>query len=741
MASTQNLTLRGVRTHNLKSIDVDIPLHRLSVVTGCRGAGKRSLVFDTLFAEAQRRYLRSVSSEARQALARVHADVDEIGSLPPAVAIDCFSTLPSPAETIGSLTGIGEWLERLFAHCGVVDCPACRKPVQTHGAADVIATLLAMAPGTRCTLAFPVAAPDASEQPGWLASLAEEGFFRIQIGEAAFRVGQQTIPALAPGDTVWILIDRIEIGKTADERIAESVHVAFRRGGGRIGVWIDKEKLVFHRELRCAGCDRVYQNADRLLAGRTSDAWHAEPLTTLLAWTADLPANHAIQSLRSRLQTLVNLALGHVTLGQSAAVLSDGDACRVALARALACGLGQILYVIDEPTGGLHPRQTPGLIDALRVLRDQGNTVVVIEHDRAVIAAADHVIDLGPQGGAEGGWVLYQGPPAGLASAAASLTGTFLSGRQHVRPPSQRRTPTQFLTLTGVHVNNLHDIEIVFPLGVLCAITGASGAGKKSLVVHALYPALSAVKQNAEPGPSVRAVRGAELVAEVVLLDRQPTPRRSRACLATAMKILDEIRDLFAQTADAKARNFGPGHFSFNQVGGRCETCEGRGAVAVDLPSLEAAATPCPTCRGARYREDILDIAVRNKNIAEVLALTVRDAFRFFHAHAAMEKKLKMLLDVSLDYIRLGEPMESLSPGECQRLALAVHLASHRKAGCLFLWIEPSAGQHPADITDLLACFDRLLTAGHSLIVVDNDQGVVGHADCVIELDGGRVVA
>jgi excinuclease ABC subunit A len=396
-------------------------------------------------------------------------------------------------------------------------------------------------------------------------------------------------------------------------------------------------------------------------------------------------------------------------------------------------------------------------------LRERGNTVVVIEHDRQVIASADHVIDLGPGAGEEGGQIVYQGPLAGLSTAAENsrkkVSGTFSEQLADVHAPYsgpekvpdtffRRRKPTGFLKLTGAGANNLQNLSVEFPLGVLCAVAGVSGAGKSSLIEQTLYPVLCLSKKMKGAALSTTAkITGAQHVADVVLLDQTPLPRSSRSNPATYLKIFDEIRTLFAETVDAKIRNFGPGHFSFNQAGGRCETCEGQGSLTIDMQFLADVTMACPECQGKRYRKEILDIKVRSRSIADVLDLTIREAFRFFRAQPAIEKKLKVLLDVGLDYLRLGQRVETLAGGECQRLKLAGRLASSRKTNCLFLLIEPTAGLHPADVANLLDCFDRLLAAGHSLIVIEYDLDVIGSADYVIDLGpeggagGGRIVA
>jgi excinuclease ABC subunit A len=782
MQPVKTITLRGVRVHNLKSIDIAVPLNRLTVVTGVSGAGKSSLVFDTLYAEAQRRYLQSFSAYTRQFLERFEKpDAEEIGDLPPAAAIRRSPHEKAPHATVASLTEIGDHLRLLYARAGTIVCSGCNQPVVAQRTSDVVAALQALPVGTRCTIAFPAAPPQA-DQPAWLASLLEEGYVRIQVGPTVYRLDEQQAPDIYSSETIWVLLDRVEIGKTPVERLTESVDAGFRRGDGRVAILTDADKRLFDQRFTCPRCERVYAapeprlfdlhdplgacptcrgtgvlaesacpdcqglrwNKNALAVqvdGRTIADWHVQPLKDSLAWTNARHEPAAIQ-IQRRLHELVALDLGYLTLQQPAATLSDGAARRIALTSALASDLVHVLYLIDEPTTGLHPRDTDKLLDALRRLRERGNTVVVIEHDRRIIAAADHVIDLGPGAGEEGGQVTYQGPPTGLTTAAENPTSDFWTGRSFIEVPTTRRQPTGSLKLSGATTNNLQDLTVAFPLGVLCVVTGVSGAGKRSLIEQTLYPALCLAKKKKDAHAATTAkVTGAQHISDVILLDQQPLPRSSRSNAATYLKIFDEIRALFAASVDAKIRNFGPGHFSFNQAGGRCETCEGQGSLTIDMQFLADVTTQCPECQGRRYRKEILDIKVRSLSIAQVLDLTIRAAFRFFRAQPAIEKKLKVLLDVGLDYLRLGQALDTLAGGECQRLKLAGHLAPARKTGCLFLLIEPTAGLHPADVANLLECFDRLLAAGHSLIVIEYDLDVIKSADQVIDLENGRVAA
>jgi excinuclease ABC subunit A len=794
MRTPDKISLRGVRVHNLKSIDVDIPLGKLTVVTGVSGAGKRSLVFDTLYAEAQRRYLQSFSAYTRQFLERFDKpDAEEIGALPPAVAIRQAHTRASPRLNVAALAEIDEPIRVLFARHGTLICPSCGQTVIAFRTPDVVTALQALQAlpaGTRAAIAFPAVAPETNDWAAWSASLLEEGYVRIKAGQTVHRLDETPPPTNPPGELLWVLIDRVEIGRTTAERMAESVDAAFRRGAGRIGVLTDTIETIYDQRFVCARCHRTFPapeprlfdykdplgacpqceghgvvgkaaercplcdgrrwNTDALavqIGGRSVADWHALPLTELTSLVTALPTEPLRDQVTTRLDALVALDLGYLTPGQSASSVPDGAARRIALANALAAQLVHMLYLIDEPTVGLHPTHTTRLVATLHQLRDRGNTLVVIDHDREILTAADHLIDLGPGAGEEGGAVVYQGAVSGLANAAENPTSNYWTQRTGIEIPTSRRKPTDWLKLSGASTNNLQNLSVDFPLGVLCVVTGVSGAGKRSLVEQTLFPALTGAKKKKAAMATTAKVAGAQRITEVVLLEQESLARRSRSNPATFLKIFDAIRELFAETVEAKIRNFGPGHFSFNQPGGRCETCEGQGTMTIDMQFLADVMTVCPECHGQRYRKDVLDIKVRSLSIAQVLDLTIREAFRFFRAQPAIEKKLKVLLDVGLEYLRLGQASDTWSASEGQRLKLAGHLASSRKTGGLFLIIEPTAGLHPDDVATLLECFDRLLSAGHSLIVIEHNLDVIRSADWLIDLgpeggkQGGHIVA
>jgi len=451
----------------------------------------------------------------------------------------------------------------------------------------------------------------------------------------------------------------------------------------------------------------------------------------------------------ARLQYLCVVGLGYLALDRSLRTLSGGEAQRVTLTSTLGSSLVNMLYVLDEPTAGLHPSDVARLNEAILDLRNRGNTVVVVEHEESLIRSADQIVEFGPGAGERGGEVMFQGNPCDIEHDEESLTGDFLSGRRSVvRKRERRSTNHGKIRLKGAHGNNLKQLEVEFPLGVLCVVTGVSGAGKSSLVDQTLYPALCRrkKKENIQSLP-YDDVFGDGQIDDVILVDQGPIGRSPRSNPVTYIKAFDEIRNVFASTLQAKTRNLAAGHFSFNVQGGRCESCNGDGHIAIDMQFMADVYVKCPECKGQRYKKEVLEIGYRNKSIADVLNMTVREAFVFFRGQPKVQAKLQLLNEVGLDYLRLGQPANTLSSGEAQRLKLAGNLATTKKARTLFLMDEPTTGLHFADIVQLLDCFSNLLQVGHSLIVVEHNIHVMTAADYIVDLgpsaadQGGNVVA
>ncbi|QOV40372.1 excinuclease ABC subunit UvrA [Streptomyces ferrugineus] len=744
--------VRGAREHNLKGVDVDIPRDVLTVFTGVSGSGKSSLAFGTIYAEAQRRYFESVAPYARRLIHQVGAPkVGEITGLPPAVSLQQRRSAPTSRSSVGTVTNLSNSLRMLFSRAGDYPpgaerldsdafspntaagaCPECHGLGRVHRTAEELL----------------VPDPALSVREGAIAAWpgAWQGKNLRDILDALGYDVDRPWRELPAEQRQWILF--------TDEQPVVTVHPV--RDADRIqrpyqGTYMSARRYVmktfsdsksptlrakaerFLAAAPCPACGGSRLRPEALavtFAGRTIAELAALPLTEL-AGTLDGRASSETarvltEDLRSRIAPVVELGLGYLSLDRATPTLSAGELQRLRLATQLRSGLFGVVYVLDEPSAGLHPADTEALLRVLERLKAAGNTVFVVEHHLDVVRGADWLVDVGPRAGEHGGRVLHSGPVAELASVADSATARILfdDSPAAVR---QVRTPRGQLKVGPVTRHNLRGVTAEFPLGVFTAVTGVSGSGKSTLI-----------------GEITEGLAG---VDRLVSVDQKPIGRTPRSTLATYTGLFDVVRKVFAATDDAQARGYGVGRFSFNVAGGRCETCQGEGFVSVELLFLPSTYAPCPDCGGARYNPETLQVAYRGRNIAQVLDLTVESAAEFFADTPAVARSLGTLLDVGLGYLRLGQPATELSGGEAQRIKLASELQRGRRGHTLYLLDEPTTGLHPADVEVLMRQLHGLVDAGHTVVVVEHDMSVVAGADWVIDLGpgggdaGGRIVA
>lgn len=544
-----------------------------------------------------------------------------------------------------------------------------------------------------------------------------------------------------------------------------------RNFGGLQGFinWLERRKYKMHIRVflgrwrnhrSCPTCQGARLRAEALatrvadrniyqLCGMSVDQLCVTFADLLNQCNGDPAARLLYEQIQTRLKYLGDVGLGYLTLDRCMRTLSAGESQRVALTSALGSNLVNMLYVLDEPSMGLHAEDMGPLVESIRQLRNRGNTVVVVEHEATLIRAADHVVEIGPGAGEEGGRVTFHGTPERLCQTTGVLTGDYLAGRRgRLIPDRRRKAEHGWIKLTGARGNNLQNLTVEFPLGVLCVVTGVSGSGKSTLVERTLYPALARRKGKEGVKPlAFEQVVGDGQLEDVVLIDQSAIGRSPRSNPVTYIKAFDAIRAIFAETLEARTRNLKASQFSFNVDGGRCPACKGDGIVAVDMQFLADVRMECSECQGKRYRRQILNILYRGKSIADILEMTVRRAHSFFRGQAKVQNRLQQLIDVGLDYLRLGQAANTLSAGEAQRLKLAGFLASPRKGRTLFIMDEPTVGLHFADVVQLIDCFESLLALGHSLIIVEHDLQVIQSADYLIDLGpgaaerGGRVMA
>jgi excinuclease ABC subunit A len=513
------------------------------------------------------------------------------------------------------------------------------------------------------------------------------------------------------------------------------------------------------RESTCDACGGRRLRAESLAVragGRSISDVQAMSVRETAEWFRALDLGGArrtiaeapLREIKSRLEFLLNVGLDYLTLDRGGPTLSGGEAQRIRLASQLGSELSGVMYVLDEPSIGLHARDNQRLIKTLRHLTDLGNSVLVVEHDEETIRAADHVVDFGPGAGHLGGKVVYNGPSDALEKARGSLTADYLSGRRRIEVPKTRRVARGKLVVRGARANNLKSIDVTFPLGCFVAVTGPSGAGKSSLVDGILLPALAARLHGAtEPAGEHRAVEGLESIDKVIAIDQRPIGRTPRSNPGTYTKAFDEVRAVFAELPEARLRGWDAGRFSFNVKGGRCEACEGDGVVRVEMHFLSDVYVTCEVCGGKRYGSETLAVRYRNKSIADVLETDIDGCLELFAAHPPIAKTLRTLSEVGLGYVKLGQPAPTLSGGEAQRIKLSRELSRTQTGRTLYVFDEPTTGLHFEDVRRLLEVLERLVAAGNTIVVVEHNLDVVKCADHVIDLGpgggdaGGRVVA
>ncbi|TWX36187.1 excinuclease ABC subunit UvrA [Frigoribacterium sp. ACAM 257] len=805
--------VRGARENNLRDVDVDVPRDRIVAFTGVSGSGKSSLAFGTIFAEAQRRFLESVAPYARRLIAQGSTPhVASITGLPPAVALQQRRGAPSSRSTVGTLTTLSNSTRMLWSRAGSYPAGAERLESDSFSpntVAGACPRCHGLGTAHEVTEASAVHDDSLSIRDGAIAAWpgAWQGKNLRDVTAVLGHDIDRPWRELPKADRDWLLFTEeqpvVEVVPQRD-RVAKPYKGRFWSARAFVlHTLADSQSetqrakvLQFVESGPCSFCGGTGLTRAALavtFAGRTIAELNGLPLSEvaeMLRPTASLAHATAATSrassgegtevavtiardLLSRVEVLTGLGLGYLSLDRATPTLSPGEMQRLRIATQLRSGLFGVVYVLDEPSAGLHPADAESLVEVLEELRAGGNSVFVVEHDMEIVRRADWVVDVGPGAGTGGGEVLYSGPVEGLADVEASVTRRFLSPRRdagvvrqdagpvrknagpvrrdagtvrrgegdtaeeaHETPADARierapRAPTAWLELRDVARHNLRALDVDVPLGVLTAVTGVSGSGKSSLVGGVLA-------ERATEHP---------LVDRVVQVDQAPIGRTPRSNLATYTGLFDAVRASFAATDEARARGWGAGRFSFNVVGGRCEVCQGEGSVTVELLFLPGSWAPCPECHGARYTAETLEVTWHGATIADVLGMTVDEAEGFLGDVPAASRALSTLRQVGLGYLRLGQPAPELSGGEAQRIKLATELQRMRGGKTLYLLDEPTTGLHPADVELLVAQLQRLVDAGSTVVVVEHAMDVVAAADHVIDLGpgggdaGGQVVA
>lgn len=805
------VTVRGARENNLKDVTLEIPRDALVVFTGVSGSGKSSLAFGTLYAEAQRRYLESVAPYARRLFHQLGApEFDQIDGLPPAVALQQQRGSPTTRSSVGSVTTLSNSLRMLYSRAGDYPrgqallyaesfsantpegaCPDC------HGLGHVYeVTEKSMVPDPsrtirdRAVAAWPVAWQGQNlrdilttlgidvdvpwrELPkkmrDWILFTDEQprvpvfaGFNLKEVKHALRRKEEPSYMGTFTGARRHVL----HTFATTQSALMKNRVMQYMTGAE---CPVCKGKRLRREALSVKFCELDIAEMGRVPLKKLGKIFH--PFATGTAKSLrELERKHPekaevtrriCEDLCARLAIMLDLGLGYLTLERSTPTLSPGELQRIRLATQVRSNLFGVVYVLDEPSAGLHPADTEALLRALDRLKAAGNSLFVVEHEIEIIRRADWIVDVGPDAGGAGGKIVYSGPLAGLEGIEDSHTARYLF-RVASPPKRATRAPAGSLSLTGVTRNNLKQLDVAFPLGVLCAVTGISGSGKSTLVSQVLVELvaqslgheidadgdeLDPLERTQRPRLEGTIESGLDAIRRMIRVDQKPIGRTPRSNLATYTGLFDHVRELFAATPASRARHYDAGRFSFNVAKGRCPHCEGEGFVMVELLFMPSVYSPCPTCHGTRFNAKTLEVRYQGKNIADVLAMSVETASTFFAGAPAVSRSLSVLRDVGLGYLRLGQPATELSGGEAQRIKLATELQRASRGDALYVLDEPTTGLHPADVDRLLAQLQGLADAGNTVVIVEHDVSVIAACDWMIDMgpgagdDGGRIVA
>jgi excinuclease ABC subunit A len=904
------IVVRGARQHNLKNISLEIPRHRLTVITGLSGSGKSSLAFDTIYAEGQRRYVESLSAYARQFLERMEKpEVDTAEGLSPAISIEQKTTSRSPRSTVGTVTEIYDYMRLLFASVGKPTCHICGNPI-SHQSLDQIVDLIAEYPeNTRVVIMAPVVRDRKGEFKKLFEKYLKSGYLRARIDGKIRELEEDIRLSKTRNHTIEVIVDRVLIKPGIQRRLELSVKAALGLAEGLVTVSaLDLDERLFSERQACINCgisiptleprsfsfnsrhgacpqcnglgtqlvinpeilvldpsqpisqlrfpvedsavERYLSESLRDLArkhridlrtpfeklparvkeiyffgnadsgsARNSIRSRSERFEGIGAWLkyvledeesahvrdeveklfsqqdcsacggsrlrpesravkinglsisdyARMPleraqrafeeisltaregkiAGQVLREICDRMEFLLNVGVGYLSLDRPASSLSGGEGQRIRLATQIGSKLRGVLYVLDEPSIGLHPRDNRRLLDTLDGLRDIGNTILVVEHDEETMRRADHIIDLGPGGGRYGGEVVVSGSIEDVMRSPESFTGKYLSGELRIDHPSVRRPGNgKKLVIRGARHNNLKDIDVEFPLGLFVCVTGVSGAGKSSLVEDILYKALSRKLHRALTAPGLHGgIEGIEHLDKVIEIDQSPIGRTPRSNPATYTGLFTPIRELYAMLPESRIRGYKAGRFSFNVKGGRCEACQGDGLRRIEMSFLPDVHVLCETCQGKRYNRETLAVKYKGYSVADLLEMNISDAYTLMENIPVIAQKLQTLNDVGLGYVQLGQSATTLSGGEAQRVKLSKELSRRATGRTLYILDEPTTGLHFHDVKKLLDILNSLVDLGNTVVVIEHNLDVIKMADRIIDLGpeggehGGRIVA
>jgi excinuclease ABC subunit A len=800
-ANNPSMQIRGAATHNLKRIDIDLPRGELIVFTGVSGSGKSSLAFDTLFAESQRQYLQSLSTYTRQFLDQMERPkLDSVRGLQPCLSIDQSQGVHSPRSTVGTITEVYDYLRLLMARVAIPSCYQCQQPILRQSSEAIVEAILKAPEGTKLTIMAPMVLDRKGAHADALSKIEKAGLLKVRIDGQLYELDEIPKLAVRKEHTIEAVVDRIIVRQESRDRVEKATLDGLRLTSGLIRTLSDQGEHLYSTRFACIKCGislpeiepRTFSfnsaygacskcegygtlgesnktcpacQGTRLkpeslaihLAGLSVAQITAMSIQKLRAWLSQLEldqerlriAQPILQEILPRLNYLDQVGLGYLSLDRPGQTLSGGELQRVRLATSVGTGLTGVCYVLDEPSIGLHARDTQRLIAILESLKAKGNSIVVVEHDESMMRAASMVVDMGPGAGTQGGQVVAQGRLDQILACPDSLTGKYLREDYTMHRTTRRSVDKKhpMLRIEGVTKNNLKELDIEFPLGRLIAISGVSGSGKSTLIHDTLAPALSSwLVDSKRSGEHWKNIQGADKLERLIEIDQSPIGRTPRSTPATYCGLWDAIRKVFAACRDSKIRGYQANRFSFNSGEGRCETCAGAGRVKLEMSFLEQVDVPCSDCSGRRFNRSTLAVKYRDRSIADVLEMTIDQATDFFESFTDLQNSLRCLQSVGLGYLTLGQRSTTLSGGEAQRIKLATELQKRSNGSTVYILDEPTTGLHLADIERVVHLLMGLVDKGNTVIVVEHQLDLISCCDWIIDLGpeggalGGQIV-
>ncbi len=783
------LSVFGAKKHNLKNINVEIPRNKIVVITGVSGSGKSSLAYDTIFQEGQRRYLESLSNYARQFIKSIEKpEFRVIRGISPTISIDQKHSAFHFNSSVGTVSEVNQYLRLLFSKVSIPHCSVCKKEIKTYDLEKLINLILSDFKDKKIRIFSPIVKGRKGNFNPLLTKFLKKGYLKVMIDDDLKYIEEIKNLDRNKKHDLNLLIDVIKVNRDNEDFIKDALSIAFLEGDNEVIIEVDKIKHLFSNKIYCPHCNisleepqpatfsinsplgackkcngtGIYYNkvCDKCKGSGLNEValsfyFHGKNIYDIesmeiketLGFFKSIELNDReniilktiYPQILSRLETFVELNLGYLSLNRKINTISGGELQRSRLVAQLGSGLTGVIYILDEPSIGIHLSEHLNLLKILKKFKENGNTIIIVEHDRNTIISSDYVVDMGPYAGERGGYLIYSGWLKDFNNAKNSLTSDYIYKRKTIQyhRHKKREELKDFLVITKIKHNNLKEITAKIPINSLVVVTGVSGSGKSSLITEALYDIVKSSLNDRKSDISYDSISGLDYIDRVLKVDQTSIGKTSRSCPATYINVMPMIRELFANLEESRIRGYTQSRFSFNVEGGRCEACKGLGYRVIEMSFLPQFKTVCSVCSGKRYNSETLRVKYKGYSISDVLEMTVNEAYELFKNIPHIAKKLKTLIDVGLGYLKMGQGSGELSGGESQRIKLTKEISKVSSKKTLYILDEPTIGLHFYDIQKLIDVFHLLINKGHSVVVIEHNPDIIKAGDYIIDLGPG----